>query len=56
MVASTQSIEQMASIILKHIDKKQARAMVRELYHRVKGNQSVMQTLLHLAQRLEEEE
>jgi hypothetical protein len=56
MVASTSSIEQMVRIILKHVDKKKARALVRELYHNVKGNKSVMETLMLLAQRLEEEE
>ena len=56
MVASTKSIEQMVRIILRHLDKKTARILVRELYHDVEGNKSLMETLMRVAQRLEEEE
>ena len=53
----TKSIEQIVKILLKHIpNKKKARAFVRELYHDVEGNKSVMETLMRVAQRLEEEE
>jgi hypothetical protein len=56
MVASVKSIEQMVQILLRYNDKKKARALVRELYHEVEGSKSLMETLMRVAQRLEEEE
>ena len=56
MVASHKSIEQMIKIILKHMSKETARAMVREMYHTVDGNKSVMDTLCRLAQEVENHE
>lgn len=54
MVASKESVEQMVQILLKYMDKKKAHKMVREMYHKVKGNQSVMETLLRLNEKLHE--
>lgn len=54
MVASHESVEQMVEILLKYIDKNKARKMVREMYHKVKGNQSLMETLVRMNERLHE--
>lgn len=54
MVASHESVEQIVEIMLKHIDKKLAHQMVRELYHKVKGNKSLLDTLLRVSMRLHE--
>jgi hypothetical protein len=54
MVTSHEAVAQIVQIMLQHVEIKVARKMVRHLYHDVKGNQSIMQTLLRVAQLLEE--
>jgi hypothetical protein len=56
MVASHEAVEQIVTILLKHAGKKKARLLVRDLYHNVKGNQSLMQTLCRVAEHLEHSE
>lgn len=52
MVASHESVEQIVTVLLKYLDKKLARKMVRELYHKVNGNKSLMETLLRVNEKL----
>jgi hypothetical protein len=54
MVASHEAVEQIVEILVKHIGVCASRKMVRDLYHNVKGNQSLMQTLVRVAEHLEE--
>ena len=54
MVASHEVVEQIVDTVLKHINVCVARKMVRDMYHNVKGDQSLMHTLCRVAQRLEE--
>jgi hypothetical protein len=56
MVASHTTVEQIAKIVLKYVDKKTARRMVRDLYCHVKGNQSTVDTFRRLSEILENEE
>jgi hypothetical protein len=56
MVASHQSIDQIIKIVLKHIDKKTAKKIVRDLYCHVDGNQSTTDTFRRLSEVLEEME
>ena len=49
MVASHEAVEQIVDIMLKHISVCVARKMIRDLYHNVSGNQSLMQTLVRVA-------
>jgi hypothetical protein len=52
MVASHESVEQIVKILLKYLDRKLAHRMVRELYHKVNGNKSLMETLLRVTEKL----
>jgi hypothetical protein len=56
MVASHDTVEQIAKIVLKYIDIKIARRMARDLYCHVKGNQSTTDTFRRLAEHLEDME
>jgi hypothetical protein len=56
MVASHDTTEHIVKIVLKYIDIKTARRMVRDLYCHVKGNQSTVDTFRRIAEKLEEME
>jgi hypothetical protein len=56
MVASRTTTEQIVEIVLKHMDKRTARRMARELYGKVNGNKSVTDTFRRLVEALEEAE
>jgi hypothetical protein len=56
MVASHESVEQIVKILLKYVEKDLAHQIVRELYCNVKGNKSLMDTLLRVKEVLHEEE
>jgi hypothetical protein len=56
MVASHDAIAQIITIVLKYMDKKTARRMVRDLYQHVNGNKSTMDTFRRLAETLEDME
>jgi hypothetical protein len=56
MVTSHKTVDQMIKIILRHVPKKVAQRMVRDLYHEVQGSKSVMATFALLAQELHTDE
>jgi hypothetical protein len=54
MVASHEAVEQIVEIIIRHVGICAARKMIRDLYHNVKGSQSLMQTLVRVVEHMEE--
>jgi len=56
VVASHKAVLKMSDILLKYMDMKTAKKMIREMYNRVDGNQSLMKTLVMVINELEERE
>ena len=55
MAASHEAVDQMVTILLKYLSRKDAQKLVREMYQKVKGNQSTMETFRRISERLVEE-
>lgn len=52
MVASKPTTQHIVDIVLKHVDRKTALRMAREIVDRVHGNQSVTQTFHRIVEEL----
>jgi hypothetical protein len=56
MVASHDTVGQIVRIMLKHMDRKAALKMAREIHNHVRGNASVTQTFKRIVEELIERE
>jgi hypothetical protein len=56
MVANQKTVDQIIKILLKHMDRKKAKCIGRDLYGHVSGSKSVTDTFRRIVEKLEEEE
>ncbi len=56
MAASKQTVDEIIKILLKHVDRKTAIRLTRDLHNHVKSNLSVVETFRRIAERLVEKD
>jgi len=52
MVASRASVDQIIKVLLKHLERKKALQIARDLHNRVEGSKSLTETLARVAESL----
>jgi len=56
VVASHDTVEQMIKVLLKHVDRRTAIKMARDMHNHVRGNQSVTDTFKRIVEHLSHQE